>query len=119
MQNSSENMLSQFAAVVPNFCEKCGNEHDKEDLEVVMSDKGKVVCKLACKNCSHASMIHINSPVDGIVAAKKSTTKSEISGEEMSKFASSRAINSDELIEVYQGLKSVKTIDDFVKIVSG
>ncbi len=114
--SNPNNLMQQISHVMPHFCDKCGGRHDPTDLEIVFNSNAKAVCKLSCKNCGNTYMIHVNSPVDGMLAAKRSEYRSEITGKEINKFSNVSAIASNEIIDVFDALKKVKTIDDFNKL---
>lgn len=106
-------ILQQMPGLLPNFCDRCGAKHEKSDLEIVSQDFDKVVCRLGCINCGSSYMIHINSPAEGIVAAKKSAFKIDASVEEIKKFSMTDEINQDEILDVFMALKDVSTLKDF------
>jgi hypothetical protein len=108
-----QNLMHQISSIMPHFCDKCGEKHDTSDLEIVFNSSSKAMCKLNCKECGNTYMIHVNSPVDGMLAAKRAQYKSEITANEISKFSNVNNIESNEIIEVFDALKGVKTIDDF------
>lgn len=107
-----------MSAMLPKYCDKCGAKHDHADFEIVTSGKNKAMCKMTCKNCGNAYMIHVNSPVEGVLSSKRSAFKSEITAKEITKFSNSSKIESDEIIDIYKGLESVKTIDDFNNLIA-
>jgi len=98
--------------LLPNFCDRCGSRHEKSDLEVVSQDVDKVVCRLGCTNCGSSYMIHINSPAEGIVAAKKAAFKIDATPAEIKKFSLTDEINQEEILDVFIALKDVNTIKD-------
>lgn len=106
-------ILQQMPGLLPNYCDRCGVKHERNDLEVVSQDADKVVCKLSCSNCSSSYMIHINSPAEGIVSAKKAAYKMDASMEEIKKFSLTDDINQDEILDVFMALKDVNTLSDF------
>ncbi len=108
--------MQQISQVMPHFCDKCGNRHDPSDLEIVFNSNSKAVCKLNCKNCGNSYMIHVNSPAEGMVAAKRAEFKSEITVQEINKFSNVPEIGSNEILDVFDALKKVNNIDDFNKL---
>lgn len=106
-------ILQQMPGLLPNFCDRCGIKHERSDLEIVSQDSDKVVCKLSCTNCGSSYMIHINSPADGVVSAKKAAFKMDASMDEIKKFALTDDINQDEILDVFMALKEVTTLKDF------
>ena len=106
-------ILQQMPGLLPNFCDRCGIKHERSDLEIVSQDNDKVVCKLSCSNCGSSYMIHINSPAEGIVSAKKAAFKMDASMDEIKKFSLTDDINQEEILEVFMALKDVATLKDF------
>lgn len=106
-------LLQQIPHVMPNFCDKCGARHNKEDMEIVAQDQDKLSLRLTCNNCSSTYMIQIQSPSDGVLSARKTVSRSDISVGEMRKFVESEIIDNDEILDVVLALKNVATIKDF------
>lgn len=106
-------LLQQIPNAMPNFCDKCGAKHNKEDMEIVAQDAEKLTLRLTCNNCSNTYMIQIQSPSEGVIAARKTVSRSDISVGEMRKFVESENIDNDEILDVVIALKGVSTIKDF------
>ncbi|GAB4284083.1 MAG: hypothetical protein Kow0081_1020 [Candidatus Dojkabacteria bacterium] len=115
--NDVKKLMNQINSLVPKFCDKCGMRHHSDDMEIVRNTPTNLLCKLSCKNCGNTYVFSINKPVDGmgIVSGRRAPFKSEITAKELNKFTSTEVslINPDELIEVFQGLEEVQTIEDF------
>lgn len=121
MQNRDEittsSVTKQFKNVMPKFCDRCGNAYNENDMEIISESKLGLACKLGCKSCGNTYMFHINSPVDGMLAAKRIETKTEMTSQEIRKFSiGASQIDSDEIIDVFTALEKVSTIDDFNKL---
>ncbi len=106
-------LLQQIPNVMPNFCDKCGNKHNKEDVEILGQDTEKLSLRLTCNNCNSTYMIQIQSPSEGVIAARKTVARTDISVGEMKKFVESENIDSDEILDVVLALKQVSTKKDF------
>jgi uncharacterized Zn finger protein len=111
-----KNVMNQLSAILPKFCDKCGHKHDSDDFDIVATEQNNATCKLSCKNCGNMYMMQVHSPAPGVLSAQKTGFKTEISSKEMDKFKEADQIHSDDIIDAYNGLKKVKTIDDFRKL---
>jgi len=106
-------LLQQMPNVVPNFCDKCGSRHSKEDVEIVAQEHDRISLRLTCTSCGSTYMIQVQSPAEGVVAARKTVSRSDISVGEMRKFIESETIDSEEILDVVLALKKVSTLGDF------
>jgi len=108
-------LLQQMPQVVPNFCDKCGARHSKEDIEVLGMghEQDRISLRLTCENCKSIYMIQVQSPSEGVLAARKTITRSDISTGETMKFGEAEDIHVDEILDVVLALKHVSTISDF------
>lgn len=100
-----------MANLVPKFCDKCGTKHTRSDLTIMDHAEEKIVCKLQCNSCNNMYMIHVHNTAEGMVA-KRSNVRSEISQTEYQKFATSEAIDPEEILDVFIALEEVDSIKD-------
>jgi hypothetical protein len=109
------NITQQMNMLMPQFCDKCGSKYLATDSETVSNMPGKSIMKLSCHSCGNSYMMHITSPVEGVVSAKRAEFKSEISASEINKFSRAFPIDSDEIIDLHKELKSIDKLDDLKK----
>lgn len=105
--------MQQIASLMPHYCDKCGNKHQKGDLEVMNVDPEKIVCKLECANCKNVYVFQVSSPTDGVVNTKKSSMKSDMNTEELRKLNDIDSIVTEEILDVYMSISQIETIEDF------
>lgn len=98
---------------IPNFCDRCGAKHSRQDLEIVNRDPEKLVCRLSCGSCGNINLMQVNVMPDGAVNAKRASIISDISPVEVNKFSNSSKIAEDEILDVILALEDVKQIEDF------
>ncbi len=112
-----QSILHQISAIIPHYCDKCGAKHNHADLEVIYNENSKVMCKLNCKSCGNSYMIQVHSQMDGaMLSAKRTPYKSEITNKEITKFSELPRIDTDEIIDVYNTLQKITSIEDFNKL---
>lgn len=116
--NQPQNIMQHIHAIMPQFCDKCGTKYNSTDIEIMGSNSSRVTCKINCKNCGNNYMMQVNSPAEGVLAAKRAEFKSEMSAKEITKFSEADQIESDEIIEVHDQVKNMKTIKDLNKLIS-
>lgn len=106
-------ILQQLPQVVPNYCDKCGAKHSKEELELIGQEQDKISLRLTCSACGSNYMIQIHNPSEGVFAARKTVSRSDVSVGEAKKFIESDNIDGDEILDVVLALKNVNTLKDF------
>lgn len=104
--------------VMPQFCDKCGARYLQENIEMINNQQDRVTCKIQCGNCGNGFIMSINSPVPGAYAARRDPFRSEISSMEIKKFMTFDRIRPDDIISVFDKLKTVNTISDFNKLIA-
>ncbi|MDQ6984702.1 MAG: hypothetical protein Q9M91_08550 [Candidatus Dojkabacteria bacterium] len=109
-------LLKQTPEVLPKYCDRCGNHYSETDLEQIKSESTKASFRLGCKSCGNSYIFHINTPMNGILSARRFPFKPAITTKELKKFSKSTTIDTDEVIDLYSSLKKVDTIEDFNKL---
>lgn len=108
-----KNLIQQIANAIPRYCDKCGAKYNHNDLEIVMNDDSKAVCKLGCTNCSNSYLIHVTNNGDGMLSMSRGPVQSDLSADELKKFSDFAQIENNEILDVYIALGSVQTLTDF------
>lgn len=115
-------LLQQLRAILPNYCDKCGSKMDAEDLEILSNQADRATCRLTCKTCGNSYVMHAQTSIAGLppVMAIKDTlntqiVKTELTTQEKEKFSQVTNIHTDEIIDVFQDLKKINSIEDFNK----
>lgn len=107
---------NQVYAFLPNYCDKCGHRHEREDMEIINSDGDKLMCKLECSSCKTIYMFHINSPMDGMFSTKKAQLKSSLTGDEVRKFSDLEPVTQDEVLDTFIKTKEMNNLKDFKEL---
>lgn len=116
MPKNINQILQQISAIIPNYCDKCGTKYEKTDFEIVTQDMNGLTCRLDCKHCHNSYIMHINNPVEGMLAAKRAALKTDITTDEMRKFSSVDTIDNEEVLDAINALKSVNNVMDLEKL---
>lgn len=106
-------LLQQIPNVIPSYCDKCGAKHNKEDVEIIAQDLDKMALRLTCTNCNTNYMIQVQSPSEGVLSAKKTSSRTDINSAEIRKFTEFDAINNEEILDVHMAMKGVNNLKDF------
>lgn len=119
MENISKNhnIFSEVSKIIPQYCDKCGAKHSSRDLHVLEQSSSVLVCRLSCTNCNNVYVLQIHKDGSGGVTAKKSSIKQEFANElEERKFQDLEVIALDEVLEVYNILESLKTVQELISL---
>ncbi|MEP7103991.1 MAG: hypothetical protein ABI721_04765 [Candidatus Dojkabacteria bacterium] len=113
-RNANNSQLTQqLTALIPNFCDKCGAKHNKNDVEIINQDPNGISCRLDCHNCGNSYVMFLNSPSEGVLAGRKAVIKTDISNSEMRKYTNAEILDNNEILDALIALKEVKNIKDF------
>lgn len=112
-----QNTLNNLNNILPQFCDKCGTRYMQENIEMISQQQDKFTCKIQCGHCGNGFIMSINSPFPGAYAARRDPFRSEISSTEIKKFMAFDKIRPDDIISVFDKLKTVNTISDFNKLI--
>lgn len=112
-----ENLLKQIPNFIPNFCDRCGHKHAKNEVEFLNSNPKNIVARLVCKNCGNISLMQINANPEGINAKKTSVFSDISSRSEMKKFSGKSPVNVFEVADIIIAMKNVKKYEDLKKLI--
>ncbi len=96
------------------YCSNCGKKLSRENISVLIQTKEKTLLHLNCDHCHSFSLVFVYSGKPGVFVFGMAT---DLSNKEAIKFLTEKnnAISMDQVLEVYQFLKSSKgMMDDFI-----
>lgn len=109
---SIQNLIQQMQNVIPSYCDKCGNKHDKKDLELISQEGTKASFRLSCSNCGNSYMVMVQSPMDGVFTARKVSGRKDLTVNEIKKFSNLDSIDKEDILDAFIAIKDVKTLKD-------
>lgn len=118
LNQQPQHIMQHINAIMPHFCDKCGTKYNPTDIEIVGNNSNRVTCKINCNNCGNNYMMQVNSPSEGVLAAKRAEFKSEMTTKEIGKFSAADKINADEIIDLHDQIKALKTVSDIERLIS-
>ncbi|MBN1331346.1 hypothetical protein JW978_00470 [Candidatus Dojkabacteria bacterium] len=114
-QELKDQALKEARAVAPKYCEKCGTQYKDENFNLVKKEQNQAVFHLKCPNCNNTYMLNVVAPAPHMMASQRSSINIDVnSPEELSKFAGKGSVTRDEVIDIYQKLKS-GDIEEFLR----
>ncbi len=97
--NSGKTNKKAFFEHVAKFCDKCGRPYDEKDLDILQQNEYSVVIHFNCPNCKARHLATFIKPL-GITS--RILVNTDLSTDELSKFAGRRSISSDDLLDVHE-----------------
>lgn len=120
MPNEINRILQQLKhhpLLSPKYCDSCGSEHKEADLSLVSSQGGNFVFQLACQSCGLMQILKLN-PGGPMAIQRFESNNSDIHGKEFQKFAGKPSLAKEEVLDVYQDMKQVENLEDFLQMVA-
>lgn len=110
---SSEDKKKFFIENVARFCDKCGRGYEVDDVEILQQTDYSVIIHFACPRCKARHLATFIKPL-GITSRVPVNT--DLSVEELGKFAGKRSVSSNDVLDVHEGMKkSQLTVSDLLK----
>lgn len=103
---------SFFIENIARYCDKCGKAYDINDVEILQSNDYSTIIHFSCKNCKAR---HLATFVRQLGVSSRMPVNTDLSIEEIGKFAGSRGVTSNDVLDVHGILKkSSVTIGDIL-----
>ncbi|MBL8015292.1 MAG: hypothetical protein JNK26_03850 [Candidatus Doudnabacteria bacterium] len=110
--------LKKLPFISPKYCDNCGAKHSEEDFRFLGNNEGNFLFQIQCKACNLNYMMRVNPSMSGLAAQKLEVMNLDLQPEEFKKFAGKPKVDKEEALKVYTDMRKVKTIEDFLKLVS-
>ena len=91
-----------FIENVAKYCDKCGKAYEVDDVEILQQNDYSVIIHFGCSNCKARHLATFIKPL-GITSRVPVNT--DLSIEELSKFAGKRSVSSNDELDVHEALK--------------
>lgn len=92
-----------FYEHVARFCDKCGRPYSDRDVDILQQDEYSVVIHFNCPNCKARHLATFIKPL-GITS--RILVNTDLTIEELPKFAGKGEISPDDLLDVHESLGS-------------
>lgn len=108
--------IRNLPAFSPKYCDNCGHKHGQEDFKFVDQQDTNIVFQISCQSCGLIYVLRVNPSVPGIMAQRVEIPNADISTQELSKFAGKPKVNKDEVLDVYEDMREVNTLGEFLEL---
>ena len=106
--NENRNEQKQyFIDAIAKFCDKCGTAYSIDDLEIISETPISSIIHFSCKNCKAS---HIATFLKPMGISNRMPVNTDLSIEEIKKFANREEISTDEILDIYLYLKESKSV---------
>ncbi len=111
--------LDEIIGSIPLYCDKCGSLHNKDNIEIIDKNENLTIIYMMCENCLSKNIMYVIKPLNVI---NKTVINVDLESNEIKKFAGSKAITTDDILNIYSIIKSKKInkakdlIDELSKI---
>lgn len=103
---------SFFIENIARYCDKCGKAYDLVDIEILQSNDYSTIIHFSCKNCKAR---HLATFVRPLGVSSRMPVNTDLSIDEIGKFAGRRGVTSNDVLDVHGVLKSPNvTIGDIL-----
>ena len=91
-----------FIENVARYCDKCGRAYEPDDVEILQKTDYSVIIHFGCPNCKARHLATFIKPL-GITS--RIPVNTDLSIEELSRFAGKRSVSSNDVLDVHEVLK--------------
>ncbi|MCK9368818.1 hypothetical protein M0R04_02455 [Candidatus Dojkabacteria bacterium] len=109
MEKKSDSLLNDklkfYIDAIARFCDKCGTPYTTSDLSIISDMQVTSIIHFSCSNCkSH----HIATFIKPMGISNRMPINTDLTVTEIKKFAKSKEISSDDVLDLYDSLKEQK-----------
>ncbi|HQA98677.1 MAG TPA: hypothetical protein PLG10_00365 [Candidatus Dojkabacteria bacterium] len=94
-----------FIESVARFCDKCGTPYTVDDLNIVQNTGASTIIHFSCHNCKAK---HIATLVSPLGVTQRVPLNTDLAENELQSFLQYRTITDQEILDVYNELKTEK-----------
>src|SRR5690554_6624644 len=98
IKNASKENLQFFIEAIAKFCDKCGTPYSVDNLQVIQDNEFSSIIHFTCDNCKSR---HIATFLKPIGVSSRMPVNTDLTVEEISKFAKHKEIPVDDILKVY------------------
>ena len=109
--------MNEFLSAIPPYCEKCGTIYNKSKLDIIDKNPNMTILYIMCENCKNKNIFYVVKPLNFVDRAKLVV---DLDFDEIKKFAGSKEINTDDLLNIFDVLasKNMDKAKDVLKIIN-
>lgn len=111
-------VIQQLRSLAPRYCDVCGTQHLDSDFSFVGNRDGMLTFQISCGHCGSTDVLQMNPGSNGLSMKRYSAMNTDVKGAEFAKFAGKPQIEKEEALDIYTNLKSVETLEEFMKLVN-
>ena len=109
MENNSNSLLNDklkfYIDAIARFCDRCGTPYTTSDISIISDMQVTSIIHFSCSNCkSH----HIATFIKPMGISNRTPINTDLKVGEIGKFAKAGEISSDDVLDLYDRLKSQK-----------
>lgn len=110
--NDLESQKRFFIENIARYCDKCSKAYELDDVEILQHNDYSTIIHFSCKNCKAQHMATFIRPLG---LSSRIPVNTDLSVEELQRFAGKRAISSDDVLDAHEFFKQDKiTIGDII-----
>ncbi|KKR05526.1 MAG: hypothetical protein UT34_C0002G0033 [candidate division WS6 bacterium GW2011_GWF2_39_15] len=94
----SKDNLNFFIEAIARFCDKCGTPYSVDNLQIIQDNDFSSIIHFSCNNCKSR---HIATFVKPIGVSSRMPVNSDLSVDEIAKFAKYNEVPADDILSVY------------------
>lgn len=92
-----------FIDTIAKFCDKCGTPYVLEDVNIIQNTGVSSIIHFSCHSCKSK---HIATFVAPLGMSNRVSVNTDLSVDEIKKFASRRETSTQDILEIYTSLKN-------------
>jgi hypothetical protein len=110
-QSADESTKKKFyIETIAKFCDKCGSQYTTDNVKVVQESNFSSIIHFSCSNCKSN---HIATYVKPMGISSRVPVNTDLTIDEISKFAQFEGISSNEVLDIYEYLEKNDLVKSF------
>ena len=94
--------LKYYIDAIARFCDRCGSPYTPADVQIVQDTGMSAIIHFSCSNCKSRHLATFLKPVG---VSSRTPINTDLSIDEISKFASKKEIKNDDILDVFTQLE--------------
>jgi len=114
-KSEEDAIIEKILEHLGRFCPKCGEPRSAKNIKITGRVGSSLVVHIQCDKCGSQSLLNI---IPNIGLSMLEGLITDVRGEEFPRFARSRRVNKDDILDIYVLMEKVKDAEELISKLS-